>query len=54
MRDIKIQLTLTYLETYTLFDDEGQVVIANKDYKKKLIKQVLESTKDDVYHVGEH
>ena len=30
LRNIKIALTLTCIETYTLFDEGGQFVLANK------------------------
>jgi hypothetical protein len=38
LRNIKIALTLTYVETYTLFDEGGQFVLANKEFKKNLVK----------------
>lgn len=54
MRDIKVQVSLTYFESYSLFDEDGQVVIASKNYKKKLIKQELEASQTELFSVGDH
>ena len=36
--DFTLKLSLVYEESYTLFDEDGQIVISNREYKKKLIK----------------
>lgn len=53
-RDVKIALALKYVESYTLFDEDGEVVLANKEHKKKLVKQEMEGSPEEVYKSGEH
>ena len=48
--DFTLKLSLVYEESYTLFDEDGQIVISNREYKKKLIKQTMDCP--EMYNAG--
>ena len=45
-----LKLSLDYEERFTLFDDDGQIVVSNREFKKKLIRQTMECP--EVYQAG--
>ena len=45
-----LKLSLIYEECFTLFNEEGQIVVANREYKKKLVRQTMDCP--EVYNAG--